>query len=84
MKGYMGLGPETVRSLVPDVRWVTVVRWIMGVRTSGSFRTSAGSGSVEVAPDFQRWPYVQSRRTSADSSRDRWYRISGKRRTSGA
>ena len=42
-KGYMGFGPETGHNQVPDVRWGPVVRWLMGGRTSGSRRSSAGS-----------------------------------------
>ena len=32
VKGCMGLGPEIVHGQVPDVWWITVVRWLVGVR----------------------------------------------------
>ena len=33
--GYMDLVQYTVRRQVSDVRWGPVIRWLMGVQTSG-------------------------------------------------
>jgi hypothetical protein len=76
----MGLGPETVRRQVPDVRWVPVAWWLAGVRKSPDFRHF---GSVEVVLDFRRRPVVRSLRTSAYFARVWWCRLSRGARSSG-
>ena len=69
VKGYMGLGPESGRSQVPDVRWWPVVRcppdvrWfcsVMGVPDVRKGRSSADFGSGAGAPVVRSGPDVRS------------------------